>query len=53
MELGRLLDVGVDGNNYKPYSFDDIARIMNTKPMMPKNPLFSDHHGRNSSDVVD
>lgn len=53
MELGRLLDVGVDGNDYKPYSFDDVARIMNTKPMMPRNPLFSDHHGRNSSDAAD
>lgn len=46
MELGKLLDVGVDGNDYKPYSFDDLKRIMNTKPMMSKNVLFSDHHGR-------
>lgn len=45
-ELGKVLDVGVDGNNYKPYSFSDLVAIMNTKPMFPSNPLFNDHHGR-------
>mgnify|MGYP006271418475 CR=1 FL=1 len=53
MELGKLLDVGVDGNEYKPYSFDDIKRIMDKKPLMPKNILFSDHHGRNSNDAAE
>lgn len=52
-ELGKILDVGVDGNDYKPYSFDEIMKIMNTKPLLPKNPLFNDHHGRNSSDAAE
>lgn len=52
LELGKILDVGVDGNDYKPYSFDEIMKIMNTKPMLPKNPLFRDHHGPNSSDTA-
>jgi calcineurin-like phosphoesterase family protein len=42
-ELGKVLDVGVDGNNFYPYSFDEIIRIMNTKPTFSTLPCFSDH----------
>jgi calcineurin-like phosphoesterase family protein len=44
-ELGKILDVGVDGNNYKPYSYDELMAVMKTKPDKAKNSLFSDHHG--------
>ncbi len=29
---GKSMDVGVDTNNFYPYSFDDIKRIMKDKP---------------------
>jgi len=34
------MDVGVDTNNYKPYSYQDIKTIMSTKEFSPV-----DHHG--------
>lgn len=43
-ELGKVLDVGVDGNNFYPYSFDEIVRIMDTKPTFSTLPCLSDHH---------
>ena len=42
--IGKILDVGVDGNNYYPYSFEDVIKIMNTKPMFPDSVLLKDHH---------
>ena len=45
-ELGKILDVGVDGNNFMPYSFNDIMTIMDKKPMGVDNVLFKDHHGK-------
>lgn len=30
--VGKSMDVGVDTNNYYPYSFDEIVEIMKTKP---------------------
>ena len=32
---GKSLDVGVDGNDYYPYSFDEITDSMNSKPDNP------------------
>lgn len=33
--IGKSMDVGVDTNDYYPYSFDDIKRIMKDKPDNP------------------
>jgi calcineurin-like phosphoesterase family protein len=30
---GKLLDVGVDTNNFYPYSFDAVKQIMNLRPL--------------------
>jgi calcineurin-like phosphoesterase family protein len=43
--IGKILDVGCDGNNYRPYSYDDIKDIIDKKPMLPDLPEFNDHHG--------
>lgn len=37
--LGKSMDVGIMGNNYFPYSFDDIKRIMDSKTISNE-----DHH---------
>lgn len=44
-EFGKILDVGVDGNKYKPYSFKELMQVMNSKPDVNSNPLMRDHHG--------
>ena len=41
--LGKILDVGVDGNDFRPYTFDQIKDIMDHKPLKPA-PLYEDHH---------
>jgi calcineurin-like phosphoesterase family protein len=43
-QIGKILDIGVDGNNFYPYSFDEIMLIMDKKPMSPENSLFKDRH---------
>lgn len=43
-ELGKVLDVGVDGNNFYPYSFDEIIEIMQNKPTFSTLQCISDHH---------
>lgn len=48
--MGKILDVGVDGNNFYPYSFDEIKSIMDKKPMFPNNPIFKDHHDEREED---
>ncbi|OHA14906.1 MAG: hypothetical protein A3A10_03120 [Candidatus Tagabacteria bacterium RIFCSPLOWO2_01_FULL_42_9] len=30
---GKLLDVGVDGHNFQPWSLDEIIEIMKTRPL--------------------
>lgn len=42
--IGKLLDVGVDGNNFYPYSFDEIKEIMDKKDTFPASDIFNDHH---------
>jgi calcineurin-like phosphoesterase family protein len=42
--IGKILDVGVDGNNFFPYSFEDIKKIMNIKPIFSTINEFNDHH---------
>ena len=42
--LGKILDVGVDGNNYTPYSFDEIQVIMEKKPTGTSIAELNDHH---------
>lgn len=38
-DRGRCIDVGVDTNDYYPYSFEDVKKIMDNKVFIP-----SDHH---------
>jgi calcineurin-like phosphoesterase family protein len=40
---GRAMDVGVDGNNYKPYSLNDILKALEGRPKMHLS-LPKDHH---------
>jgi calcineurin-like phosphoesterase family protein len=47
-EIGKILDVGVDGNDFKPYNFEEIMQIMDKKPIFPRNPLLNDHHRANT-----
>jgi calcineurin-like phosphoesterase family protein len=42
--IGKILDVGVDGNNYMPYTLDEISDIMKQKPITGTALEFSDHH---------
>lgn len=43
-EIGKILDVGVDGNDFFPYTFDQIIEIMDTKPVRGTLEQLSDHH---------
>lgn len=38
----KMMDVGVDGNNLKPYSFDEIIEIMEGQPI--GSMIEQDHH---------
>jgi calcineurin-like phosphoesterase family protein len=49
-EIGKILDIGVDGNDFKPYSFEDVMEIMKNKPNDFSNPLFKDHHKKENED---
>ena len=40
---GRSLDVGMDGNNMKPYSLDEVMRLVKNQPIR-KLELPKDHH---------
>ena len=40
--IGKSHDVGVDGNNYFPYSLDEIAKIMDERP---DNPNYTKQRG--------
>lgn len=42
---GKSMDVGVDGNNYKPYNLYEILYIMDKQPIKP-TVLPSDHHSK-------
>lgn len=42
--LGKILDVGVDGNNYFPYEFSEIRSIMGNKPINSDISELKDHH---------
>ncbi len=42
--IGKILDVGVDGNDFKPYSYEEILKIMNEKPMFSEKEQFNDRH---------
>ena len=42
--FGKILDVGVDGNNFKPYLFDEIKLIMDKKPITSTYTELQDHH---------
>jgi calcineurin-like phosphoesterase family protein len=39
---GKRLDVGVDGNNYHPYSLSEIVHMMDLRPI--KSEIDVDHH---------
>lgn len=39
---GKRLDVGVDGNNYHPYSLSEIVHMMDLRPI--KSEIYVDHH---------
>jgi calcineurin-like phosphoesterase family protein len=40
---GKAMDVGMDGNNFKPHSFQDILSIMRKQPIASLS-LPRDHH---------
>lgn len=40
---GKSLDVGVDGNNYKPYTLNDIDNLLSNQPIKSLS-LPQDHH---------
>lgn len=42
--IGKILDVGVDGNNFTPYSYEEIKKIMEKKSIFPIDKRMSDHH---------
>lgn len=46
-ETSLSFDIGIMGNDYKPYSFDDVQRRMNKKKWEPK-----DHHGTREEDKI-
>lgn len=43
-DLGKSMDVGVDTNNFMPYSLDDIVQIMDKKEIH-----FTDHHNSDTN----
>ena len=42
--LGRILDVGVEGNNYRPWHIDEVVKWMESK-----EPSQVDHHDRKTN----
>jgi calcineurin-like phosphoesterase family protein len=42
--LGKILDVGLEGNDYHPYSFDNIKNILNKKDLFGTSLDLNDHH---------
>ena len=42
MGNGKKMDVGVDGNNLKPYLIDDIIKIMDKREIGSE--ILDDHH---------
>jgi calcineurin-like phosphoesterase family protein len=46
---GRSLDVGMDGNDMKPYSLDDVMRLVKNQPIK-KLVLPKDHHEKRLGD---
>lgn len=44
---GKALDVGVDGNNYKPYSLKEIDNLLSNKPIK-RLTIPVDHHDPNN-----
>jgi calcineurin-like phosphoesterase family protein len=43
-DIGKILDVGVDGNNFLPYSLEQVKYIMDQKPIDGNYQEFKDHH---------
>ena len=50
--FGKVLDVGVDGNNFMPYSFDEIDTIMDNKPIHSTYEDLQDHHVAKSMNLI-
>jgi calcineurin-like phosphoesterase family protein len=46
---GRSLDVGMDGNDMKPYSLDEVMRLVKNQPIR-KLELPKDHHEKRLAD---
>lgn len=44
IKIGKILDVGLDGNNFTPYSFEEIQKIMEAKPLITSIKELNDHH---------
>lgn len=42
-QMNKSIDVGVDTNNFYPYHFDEVARILNKRPTFSEQ-LPVDHH---------
>lgn len=45
LNQGKAMDVGVDGNDYRPYSLSEIVKIMDNQPIAALS-LPKDHHER-------
>tara|TARA_R110000868_G_scaffold211073_5_gene461173 strand:+ start:2391 stop:3044 length:654 start_codon:yes stop_codon:yes gene_type:complete len=50
MGNGKKMDVGLDGNNIKPYSISEIIKIMEKRPIY--SDVIGDHHLDDLVDVV-
>ena len=42
--IGKILDVGVDTNNFYPYEFEYVQEIMSEKPICGELKELTDHH---------
>ncbi len=42
--IGKILDVGVDTNNFVPYTFEEISKIMANRPVVGELEEIIDHH---------
>lgn len=43
-KAGKMMDVGVDGNDLKPWAFDDVKRLMEKQPIASLLQHYFDHH---------
>lgn len=49
LTMGLILDIGVDGNNFTPYSFEEIKAVMNKKRHHIEEKVFQSRNGKRNS----